>query len=218
VSVTTPIDELSAALEAYQPEVIGGYPSVISLLAEEQHRGRLAIAPRVVLTTSEVLTDAAAARIASAWTAPVQGYFTTEVGVVAAGSLDHVGMHVCEEAIVEVVDERGRPVAPGSLGSKLLLTNLVNRTQPLIRYELTDAVQLAADADPSGRPFERIVRIDGRSDDTLRLPATGGGEVIVRTVCARRSSSSSTSSSTRSHTARTRCSSGSSWAPRLRGR
>ena len=179
VSVTTPIDELSAALEAYQPEVIGGYPSVISLLAEEQLRGRLAIAPRVVLTTSEVLTDDAVTRIASAWTAPVQGYFTTEVGVIAAGSLDHVGMHVCEEAIIEVVDDRGRAVAPGSLGSKLLLTNLVNRTQPLIRYELTDAVQLESGADPSGRPFDRIARIDGRSDDTLRLPAIGGGEVVV---------------------------------------
>ena len=61
-----------------------------------------------MFTSSEVLTDDAAARIASAWTKPAQGYFTTEVGVVASGSLDHVGLHVCEEAILEVVDERGR--------------------------------------------------------------------------------------------------------------
>ena len=43
VSVTTPLDEMVAALERYQPEVIGGYPSVIALLAEEQLQGRLAI-------------------------------------------------------------------------------------------------------------------------------------------------------------------------------
>ena len=60
ISVMTLLHEMIPALEAYQPEVIGGYPSVISLLAEEQLRGRLAIAPRVVLTTSEVLTDDAA--------------------------------------------------------------------------------------------------------------------------------------------------------------
>jgi phenylacetate-coenzyme A ligase PaaK-like adenylate-forming protein len=179
VSVTTPIDEMVAALGTYQPEVIGGYPSVIAPLAEEQLRGRLAIAPRVVLTTSEVLTEDAAARIESAWTKPVQGYFTTEVGVVAAGSPDHVGMHVCEEAIVEVVDEANRPVPPGTLGSKVLLTNLVNYTQPLIRYELADALQLESGPDPSGRPFDRIARIDGRSDDVLRLPAVRGGDVAV---------------------------------------
>ncbi len=179
ISVTTPLDEMVAALDDYQPEVIGGYPSVIALLAEEQLQGRLSIAPRVVLTSSEVLTDDAAARIEAAWTKPVQGYFSTEVGVIAAGSLDHVGLHVCEEAIVEVVDDDNRPVPPGTLGSKVLLTNLVNYAQPLIRYELSDAVELAPGPDPSGRPFDRIVRIDGRSDDVLRLPAKGGGTVAV---------------------------------------
>ena len=163
ISVATPLDEMVAALEAYRPEVIGGYPSVIALLAEEQLQGRLSMAPRVVLTTSEVLTEDAAARIEAAWTKPVEGYFTTEVGVVAAGSLDHVGQHVCEEALVEVVDEENRPVPAGTLGSKVLLTNLVNRTQPLIRYELSDAVVVDDGPDPSQRPYDRIMRIDGRS-------------------------------------------------------
>jgi phenylacetate-coenzyme A ligase PaaK-like adenylate-forming protein len=140
LSVITPVEEMVAALDEYRPEVLAGYPSVIALLAEEQLQGRLEIAPRVVLTTSEVLTEDAAARIEAAWTTPVEGYFTTEVGVVAAGSLDHVGLHVCEEAIVEVVDEAGRAVPPGRPGAKVLLTNLVNRAQPLIRYELLDCV------------------------------------------------------------------------------
>ena len=179
ISVTTPLREMVPALEAYQPEVVGGYPSVIALLAEEQLRGRLAIAPRVVLTTSEVLTDDAAWRIEAAWTKPVQGYFSTEVGVIASGSLDHVGMHVSEEAIVEVVDDANRPAPPGTLGARVLLTNLVNLSQPLIRYELSDAVLLETGPDPSGRPFDRIGRIDGRSDDVLRLPGAGGGVVAV---------------------------------------
>ena len=83
LSVTMPLDEMCAALDAYRPDVLAGYPSVIALLAEEQLQGRLGIAPRVVLTTSEVLTEDAAARIEAAWTKPVEGYFTTEVGVVA---------------------------------------------------------------------------------------------------------------------------------------
>lgn len=179
LSVTMPLDEMCAALDAYRPDVLAGYPSVIALLAEEQLQGRLGIAPRVVLTTSEVLTEDAAARIEAAWTKPVEGYFTTEVGVVAAGSLDHVGLHVCEEAIVEVVDEAARPVPPGQPGARVLLTNLVNRAQPLIRYELLDSVELARGPDPSGRPYDRVARIDGRSDDVLRLPARKGASVLV---------------------------------------
>jgi phenylacetate-coenzyme A ligase PaaK-like adenylate-forming protein len=77
VSVTTPLDQLVVSLDDYRPEVIGGYPSVIALLAEEQLRGRLSIAPRVVLTSSEVLTDDAAVRIESAWTRPVSVAATT---------------------------------------------------------------------------------------------------------------------------------------------
>jgi phenylacetate-coenzyme A ligase PaaK-like adenylate-forming protein len=179
LSVLTPLEETVAALNEDQPEMLGGYASVMGLLAEEQLSGRLAISPRVVLTTSEVLTEDVRARIEAAWTTPVQGYFSTEVLVIASDSLDHVGMHVCEDVILEVVDENDRPVAPGTLGSKVLLTNLVNYAQPLIRYELSDAVELAAGPDPSGRPFDRIARVDGRSDDVLRLPAKGGGVVAV---------------------------------------
>jgi phenylacetate-coenzyme A ligase PaaK-like adenylate-forming protein len=61
----------------------------------------------------------------------------------------------------------------------VLLTSLVNRAQPLIRYELTDAVVLEDAPDSSGRPYRRILRVDGRSDDILRFPALDGGEVDV---------------------------------------
>ena len=64
-------------------------------------------------------------------------------------------------------------------GTKVLLTSLVNRAQPLIRYELTDAIVLAEGPDPSGRPYLRIARVDGRSGDILRFPAATGGEVAV---------------------------------------
>jgi phenylacetate-coenzyme A ligase PaaK-like adenylate-forming protein len=61
----------------------------------------------------------------------------------------------------------------------VLLTNLVNRTQPLIRYEITDLVTLADDPNPTGMPFRRITAIEGRSDDTVHLPARDGGTIAV---------------------------------------
>jgi phenylacetate-coenzyme A ligase PaaK-like adenylate-forming protein len=110
----------------------------------------------------------------------VNAYAATEAPGIAIGSCDHVGMHVFEDSLVlEVVDDDGEPVPPGEPGSRVLLTNLVNRAQPLIRYELSDAVVLEDGPDPSGRPYLRVARVDGRSNDFLRFPAHEGGEVAV---------------------------------------
>ena len=89
-------------------------------------------------------------------------------------------MHLYEDlAILEVVDEHNRPVPPGRPGYKVLVTNLHNRTQPLIRYELADSVTLAEGSDASGLPFRRLAAVDGRSDDILRFPSPSGGETAV---------------------------------------
>ena len=45
----------------------------------------------------------------------------------------------CDMCIAELVDDDGRPGrSPGETAAKVLVTNLHNLTQPLIRYELTD--------------------------------------------------------------------------------
>lgn len=81
-------------------------------------------------------------------------------------------LHVNSELVVlEAVDDNDRPVPPGTPSAKVLLTNLVNRAQPLIRYELADSITLAGPG--------LVTRVDGRSDDTLRLPGPAGGEVPV---------------------------------------
>jgi phenylacetate-coenzyme A ligase PaaK-like adenylate-forming protein len=107
-------------------------------------------------------------------------YSSTETLVMASETPERVGLHVSEDLVVlEVVDERNHPVAPGVPGHKVLVTSLVNRALPLIRYEIADAVTLASGPDPSGRPYRRILRVDGRNDDVLRFAAVGGGEAIV---------------------------------------
>jgi len=181
LSVVTPTAELVDALNGYRPEGLIAYASIVGALAEEQLDGRLAIAPRFTIATSEGLTDEIARRAQEAWgAAPFNTYAATEAPGIAMGSPERVGMHVCEESvIVEVVDAENRPVSGGEPGSKVLLTSLTNRAQPLIRYELSDAVVLAEGPDPSGRPFVRIARVDGRTSDILRFRAAAGGEVPV---------------------------------------
>jgi phenylacetate-CoA ligase len=63
----TPIRELVTALNEHRPEHLVAYASMASLLAVEQLESRLHIAPRVVVTTSEVRTEEMTANIHAAW-------------------------------------------------------------------------------------------------------------------------------------------------------
>jgi phenylacetate-CoA ligase len=173
VSVLTPMPELVTALEEFQPDALIGYPTVMGDLAREQLEGRLRILPAALVVGGELLTPETEEYIVEAWAVrPSQVYATTETPIVAASSQEDRLLRVPTElAWVEVVDERDRPVPPGTPGHKVLVTNLVNRVQPLIRYELTDSVTLAAP--------DAISSIDGRSDDVLMFPGTRGSEVAI---------------------------------------
>jgi phenylacetate-coenzyme A ligase PaaK-like adenylate-forming protein len=181
LDVTMPLDEIVAAANAYRPEVIATYPSILRLLAEEQLDGRLAIQPVLAVTGSETLSDEVRARVRDAWQIDVMDvYVSTEGGMMAGECRDRCGRHVWEDMVIlEPVDEHNRPVPPGVPSHRVLLTNLWCRAQPLIRYELADSVTFAPGPNPAGRPYARIERIEGRSDDIIRLPARGGGDVPV---------------------------------------
>jgi phenylacetate-CoA ligase len=181
LAVTTPLPEMVAALNAFQPEALIAYPTVAAALAEEQLQGRLRIRPALVATSSEVQTADMCRRMGEAWEVePLDFYGTTEALIPAAGRQGQTGMDILEDLVVlEVVDEHDRPVPPGVPGHKVLLTNLVNHVQPLLRYELTDSVTLAGGPNPLGLPYARIAAIDGRSDDVITLPAAAGGRVAV---------------------------------------
>ena len=177
----SPVDELAAALARYRPDSLIGYPSVLSLLAMEQTEGRLDIAPSSVSTTSEVRTPEMTERIRAAWgVEPFDVYGITEAGIFAVDCEHHTGKHLFEDqAVVEVVDEKGHSVPDGEPGARLLVTNLFNRTLPLIRYELDDLVTISPEPCPCGRPLRVIASLAGRSDDVLRLSGTRGGTVTV---------------------------------------
>ena len=59
------------------------------------------------------------------------------------------------------------------------MTVLFSRTQPLIRYEMSDSVTLASEPCDCGLPFRTISAIEGRVEDTLTLPGTGGAAVRI---------------------------------------
>jgi phenylacetate-CoA ligase len=64
------------------------------------------------------------------------------------------------------------------MSSSVLLTNLINRVQPILRYNLGDRVTFRPDACPCGSPFPAI-RVDGRTDEIMRLQNAVGEWVPV---------------------------------------
>ena len=60
----------------------------------------------------------------------------------------------------------------------MLLTNLVNRVQPLLRYALGDSVTLKAEPCPCGNPLPAL-RVSGRTDEILYFPAATGRMTVV---------------------------------------
>jgi putative adenylate-forming enzyme len=182
----TPLCDVVAALNEHRPEQLVAYPSMASLLALEQLEGRLRIAPRVVCTSSEVRTEEMTANIRAAWgVEPFDLYGTTE-SLYAGDCGHHQGMHVFEDlGLMEVVDQRGDPVPDGIAGAKLLATSFIKRTQPVLRYEISDIVALTTAPCPCGRPLARMVSLQGRSDDILRMQGADGRTVAVHPLTLR---------------------------------
>jgi phenylacetate-coenzyme A ligase PaaK-like adenylate-forming protein len=167
--VTLPLEDIVAGLNDLQPDVLVGYASVVGSLAHEAEAGRLSISPGFIMTTSEPMLTEMADSIERAFgTRPVNIYGTADAGIVGMGCGEGVGMHLTDdELIIEPVDANGRPVLPGDRAAKLFVTVLFQRALPLIRYELTDEVELIDEPCPCGSNFRRIRDIQGRLDDTF---------------------------------------------------
>ena len=181
VNATDPVAEIVERLNAFQPHSLVGYASMHRLLAEEQLAGRLRISPAAAMSASEVLTDATRRLVAQAWgRQPFDVYAATETAGIASECEQHAGLHLYEDLVItEVVDEQNRPVPVGAFGAKILVTVLFSRTQPLIRYEMSDSVRLTERRCPCGRPYALLNAIQGRQEDILRLPGRNGGLVAV---------------------------------------
>jgi phenylacetate-CoA ligase len=164
-----PIGEIVAALNDFRPDSLVGYASILRILAEEQIAGRLGVSPRAVMSASEVLTADTRARIRTAFgVAATNVYASTETaGIASECRLGH--LHGYEDLVIaEIVDEDNQPVPEGQYGAKTLVTVLFSRTQPLIRYELSDRVA-AAPGLPGDLPFALLAGIEGREEEIITL-------------------------------------------------
>jgi phenylacetate-CoA ligase len=179
LSVFDPVSNLVARLNEFQPEFLLAYPSALEVLAREQKEGRLRLRQegclRQVVNASGPLHETNRAIIEAAFGLHVVDHYgMAECMALSSGCPRCAGAHLnADLALLEVVDDHGRPVPDGTPGSKVFVTNLYNRVQPLIRYEVGDVVTMSPSACPCGSPLPVIQSITGRTEEQFWIEVNG---------------------------------------------
>ena len=164
------MDQYLDAIAAFKPRCLYGYASSVALLAAhaQERRRRLALPTlKVVCTTGEPLYPHQRSLIGEVFGAPVANEFgSRDIGFTAHETPQGQMLLISESLLLEVLDEAGRPVAPGQLG-EAVMTGLCSSAQPFIRYRTGDMVRLGTETDRAGRGLQVVDEVVGRSTDFL---------------------------------------------------
>ncbi|URN84272.1 phenylacetate--CoA ligase family protein [Acetobacterium wieringae] len=173
ISALYPLPRIVAELNAFKPTMLGGYPTILELLIDEQNKGRLKIAPVIIMTGGEYLSDQLREDLEAAFGCPVQTTYSCTEGGTIACECPEKHFHINDDwIIVEPVDHQNQPVPDGVQSDKILITNLYNYTQPFIRYEITDRVVMHHEPCPCNNPSPWLT-LEGRTDDILTFYENG---------------------------------------------
>ena len=173
VPITSGYDQLAIRLEALDPEVIQSFPSALSVLVNQAERGKLRIAPKLILSSSEPLNAELRARIERVWPAMILDFWSCSEASGSFPCLHSPGFHISED--LNIVEEIRRD---DGRSDGILVTNLYNKALPLIRYKIDDLVSVSIDQCPCGVCFQKIDSVDGRVDKVFEY----GGGIFVHPV------------------------------------
>jgi phenylacetate-coenzyme A ligase PaaK-like adenylate-forming protein len=178
-SVQDPLPRLVEQLNAYQPTLIASYPSVLSVLADERLAGRLRLDPIMIVSGGELLPRTVRRRISSAFGCPVSETYSASEATPLAVPCRLGRLHVnADWFILEPMDATGAPVPAGQRSHSVLVTNLANYVQPIIRYDLGDSVVMDRQPCACDNPLPTI-RVEGRTDEIIEMPRADGQPVAL---------------------------------------
>ena len=187
---TLPLDEIVDGLNNARPAVraLQGWPSLIRELAIEAMHGRLTIKPTWVSIAGEICTPPVREAVRSAWGIEASEFWGCSEGTYAFPCGVGEGMHVADDLVIlEPADADGNVVPYGQPAERMLLTNLFNLEQPLIRYDMADAVTMSDEPCPCGCAHRRITSVNGRINGAfqyesgVRVPRAALEQTVVAT-------------------------------------
>lgn len=158
------------AIGRFDPACIYGYASSIALLARHaKEHGLAPLVPslKVVCTTGEPLYPHQRDIIHEVFGVPVANEFgSRDSGLIAHESSTGQMLVNSETILLEVLDARQIPVAPGETG-EAVITGLCSDAQPFIRYRTGDRLSLSSEQCREGRGLHVLDGLVGRSTDFI---------------------------------------------------
>ncbi|KAA0226457.1 phenylacetate--CoA ligase family protein [Fimbriimonadia bacterium ATM] len=166
------IEHVAHEMRKAKVTVLNAYPSMAAFLAKLiRDAGCEPPRIRVVVTSSETLDDSQRAQVREVFGCEVFDYYGLTELVGNAGQCSELGgYHFSEEmGVVEITDDDGVPLPPGTEGN-VVLTGLLNYSFPFIRYVTGDIGALSPIPCRCGRPHVTLSHIAGRTADYLLTP------------------------------------------------
>ncbi|MGD9910251.1 MAG: F390 synthetase-related protein [Candidatus Izemoplasmatales bacterium] len=141
--------------------------------------GLIKVKIKKVVTYAEVLNKEDKHRFEEAFHSSVIEIYQASEGQMASACKDGT-LHINEDLVfVELYNQKNELIqTKGEIGHKMIITNLVNFAQPLIRYEMNDMVVLKENCSCHSH-FRAIDQVLGRHDDLLYFITSSGEERIV---------------------------------------
>lgn len=161
--------EYVAAIRRAGSKWITGYGSAIAALAENAiSQGLDALPLKAVIVSGDTLQPGMREPIEAFFQCRCYDHYGQSEGVCWIMECPNGRMHVAPEVgVLEILDDQGQACPPGVPG-EMVVTGLLNRAMPLIRYRTSDEAAWAADQTCTcGQPFPIVERIEGRVDDYL---------------------------------------------------
>ena len=166
--INTPLAPVVEQLNRFQPNLLGGYATGLKILAEQQRKGSLRIAPGVLHSSGEPLGPDDRALLEQTFGAPcLNVYATTEHLLMGASASDGQGVRLFEDDLIFELQP-----------DCTFVTNLFNFTLPLIRYKLAD-IMTPLSVDDSSGPYQRVNEVVGRSEVVPWFRNEAGGRDFV---------------------------------------
>jgi phenylacetate-CoA ligase len=158
------------AMADLRPAGYVGTPSFLKIILEKSDEQGIALPSLTkAMVSGEAFPASLRDALLSRGIAGFQAYATADLGCVAYESTAREGLVVDEGVLVEIVRPgTGDPVAPGDVG-EVVVTALVSRAYPLIRFGTGDLSALLPGVSPCGRTNMRIKGWLGRADQTTKV-------------------------------------------------
>lgn len=172
IPVQTPTEEIVERFRALRPTAIIGPGESISLLAREVGRRDLPerLLVRSLFPFGQTFTEQMRAMVRQGFAGEIFVlYGAAETNWLAYECERHDGLHLAADRVVVQVARRGQPNQPADPGEvgEVIVTSLMRRTNPFIRYRLGDAAALDLSPCPCGRAAPRLQSLEGRFQDFL---------------------------------------------------